>query len=433
MAQSAPLYSSTSLSSRLAGALDQIVEQADILSGYRIGKYLDRYSEPSPAASFAGSAFGVEYALRGTASIHLTYAIRDVAVFTIEEARERLQALLDGGFVPDGLADLIEYLNDKFLKIETHIGKDGGKVNYLVDLKSGGAVPAHQVDPRLSHKAMLTTRLRDSMRSQFGVAGPAQSSVSWQGMMFAMDDHEDGMSYTVSGKEAYYGRVHAIASTDPEKNEEILRKAKAAGIELVVPARHGSQPGEMVAGMPILRRSQSLKAAEINPAFSHETLSLAFGKSMFTAYEEMFDRSADVEKSVTSTSTISITDFYSRFRIDPHHDEPVVEAAPDDDFGFPEPEDTRDFVIRRSATDELHLYVWDRSDDEKVAVDPQGLPAGEYERETAYGTLEGYTYVNESGKMIHLDLDRERVNLAISHRDEQLGVDYGSSPSRRLH
>jgi hypothetical protein len=433
MAQTAPLYSSTSLSSRLAGAIDQLVEQADILSGYRIGKYLDRYSEPSPAVSFAGSAFGVEHALKGTASIHLTYAIRDVAVFTIEEARERLQAFIDGGFVPEGIADLIEYLNDRFLRIETHIGKDGGKVNYLVDLKSGGAVPAHQVDPRLSHKALLTTRLRESMRNQFGVSGPAQSSTSWQGMMFAMDDDENGMSYTVSGKDAYYGRVHAIASTDPVKNEEILRKAREAGIELVVPTRPGSRPDEMVAGMPILRKSQSLKAAEVNPEFSHETLSLAFGKSMFTAYEEMFERSADVEAPVRGTSAISVTDFYSRFRIDPQAQEPIVEVEQDADFGFGEPEEVRDFVIRRASSDELRLYVWDRTEDEQVAADPQSLPSGEYERETAYGILEGYTYVNESGKMIHLDLDRERVNLATNHRDEHLGVDYGSSPSRRLH
>lgn len=433
MAHSAPLYSSTSLSSRLAGAIDQIVERADIMSGYRIGRYLDRYSEPLPAASFAGSAFGVEHALKSTASIHLTYAIRDVAVFTIEEARERLQAFLDGSFVPEGISELIEYLNDKFLRIETHIGKDGGKVNYLVDLKSGGAVPAHQVDPRLSHKAMLQTRLRDSMRSQFGVSSPAQSFSSWQGMMFATDDDENGIGYTVSGRDAYYGRIHAIASTDPEKNEEVLRKAREAGIELVVPARHGSQPGEMVGGMPILRKSQSLKAAEINPAFSHESLSIAFGKSMFAAYEEMFERSVEAEAPTAGIATISAADFYSRFRMESQPEPVLAQAEPDEDFGFGEPEPARDIVIRRAASEDLHLYVWDRTEDEEVAVSLHSLPAGEYQRETAYGTLEGYTYVNEGGRMIHFDLDRERVNLAVNHRDEHLGVDYGSSPSRRLH
>lgn len=431
MAQIAPLYSSTTLSSRFVGAINQIVEQADILSGYRIGKYLDRYSEPSPAASFAGSAFGVEHALKSAPSIHLSYAIRDVAVFTIEEARERLQAFIDGGFVPEGIADLIEFLNDKFLRIETHIGKDGGKVNYLIDLKSGGAVPAHQVDPRLSHKALLTTRLRDSMRNQFGVSGPAQSSTSWQGMMFAMDDDENSMSYTVSGKDAYYGRVHAVASTDPQKNEEILRKAREAGIELVIPARLGAAENEMVAGMPILRRSQSLKAAEINPALSHEALSLAFGKSMFTAYEEMFDRSVEAEAPVAGASTLSVSDFYSRFRMDAP--EPEVEFEEDAGFGFDESEQVRDFAIRRASSDELRLYVWDRTEDEEVAADPQSLPSGEYERETSYGVLEGYTFVNENGKMIHLDMDRERVNLSVNHRDEHLGVDYGSSPSRSFH
>lgn len=427
------LYAGSSVSDRFLGLVNQLAEQADIASGYRLGRYLDRYAETTPAVAFSSNSFGIEHALKSTTSIPLSMTIREMAVFTIDEARERLQAFLDGSFVPDSLQDLIEYLGDKFLRIEAHSHRDGGTVNYLVDTKSGASIPAHQVDPRLSHQALLQTRLRDVMRQQFGSSSPAQQFSSWQGMMFATDDDTNGIGYTVSGKEAFYGRIHAIATTDPDKNREIVRQAAEAGIELVIPFKQGDGPEHMVGGMPILRRTQSMKAAALNPSLSHESLSLAFGKSMFTAYEEMFERAVAAEGITNATAIVSISDFQSRFKRQEIEDEP--RSYVEDGFdGFGDPE-VRDIVIRRGSSAQLHLFVYDRTLDEEIQIEPSALEPGEYLRETEYGIHEGYTFVNDEGRMVHLDLDRERTNLAVRADADRASRTSLEEPAegRRLH
>lgn len=433
--QSALPMASGNVSDRFRGLVNQFAEQIDIASGYRLGRYLDRYAEVAPSQAFAGNAFGIEHALRSSTHIPLSVTLREVAVFTIEEARERLQAFLDGSFVPESIHDLIEYLGDKFLRIETHSLKDGA-VNYLVDTRSGASVPAHQVDPRLSHHALLQTRLREVMRQQFGAVSPAQAFQSWQGMMFATDDDTNGIGYTVSGKDAWYGRIHAIASTDPEKNREILRKAEAAGMQLVVPSRPGDAPEMMIAGMPILRRVQSMKAADLNPALSHETLSLAFGKSMFTAYEEMFERleSRNAPEADMAAVSVSLSDFQSRFLRRPEDEEVEVISQNDGFDGFDAPA-ARDLVIRRASSEELRLFVFDRDHDEEIDISPSQLIPGEYVRETEHGIHEGYTLVNDQGRMVHFDAQRQRVNLAVASRDASRSASShdDTAPSRRLH
>jgi hypothetical protein len=436
MARQATLpLASGNVSDRFRGLVNQLAEQMDIASGYRLGRYLDRYAEAAPAQAFAGNDFGIEYALLSSTHIPLSVTLREVAVFTIEEARERLQAFLDGSFVPESIHDLIEYLGDKFLRIETHSHKEGS-VNYLVDTRSGGAVPAHQVDPRLSHHALLQTRLREVMRQQFGTASPTRLFQSWQGMMFATDDDTNGIGYTVSGKDAWYGRIHAIAGTDPEKNREMLREAEAAGIQLVVPSRPGDPPEAMIAGMPILRRVQSMKAADLNPALAHETLSLAFGKSMFSAYEEMFEKleSRNAPEEDAPTVSVSLSDFQSRFLRRPEDDDAEVSYDDDGLDGFDAPS-ARDLVIRRASSEELRLFVFDRDYDEEIDISPSQLIPGEYVRETEHGVHEGYTLVNDQGRMVHFDADRQRVNLAVTSREasRRHADAHETAPSRRLH
>ena len=417
MASNTAYQNRAGVADRFAGVVNQLAERADAISGNRLGRYLDRYAETAPSKTFSGNAFGVEFALRSTTHVPLTETIREVATFTIDEARDRLQAFLDGSFVPESIHDLIEYLGEKFLRIETHSHRDGQTVNYLVDTRSGAAVPAHQVDPRLSHAAMLQTRLRESMRRQFGSTSPASAFTSWQGMMFASDDDPSGVSYTVSGKEAWYGRIYGIASTDPEANRLMLEKARAAGVELIVPHRVGDSASEMIAGMPVLRRVASVRAENLNPAFSHDNLSLAFGKSMFTAYEEMFSSSRTKAAALGGSVAISTEDFLSKFIRSA--DDDIPSFAGDDDEGFASEESgVRDLVVRRAASDDLRLYVFDRDLEEEIAISPQNLLPGEYERETERGEHEGYTIVNEEGRMLHLDLDRQRTSLAVRTSEE---------------
>lgn len=435
MARQSVQYQTTGVvSERFIGVVNQLAERIDVASGYRLGKYLDRYADVPAAKAFSGNAFGIEYALKSSTHIPFSATVREVAVFTIEEARERLQAFLDGSFVPATLQDLIDYLGDKFLRIETRAHKDGGTVNYLVDMRSGASVPAHQVDPRLSHAMLLQTRLREVMRQQFGTTPPAQAFRSWQGMMFATDDDANGIGYTVSGREAWYGRIHAVASIDPQKNIEILRAAEEAGIQLIMPHRVGEDPSAMVPGMPILRRTQSMKAAALNPALAHETLSVAFGKNMFAAYEDMrneLENRKAAAKEAPDAVAVSIADFQSRFMRRPDEELERLEANSDDVGAFGE-EETRDIVIRRANSEELRLFVFDRDDGEPISILPSQLSAGQYVRETEAGIHEGYTIVNDAGRMVHLDLNRERINLMIVSRDENRDMD-DDRPRSRMH
>jgi hypothetical protein len=433
--QTFPLVATGSLTDRFRGLVNQFAERVDEASGRRLGRYLDRYAEVPQSKAFTTSSFGVHYALMSSTHIPLAETLREVAVFTIEEARERLQAFLDGSFVPESIQDLIEYLGEKFLRLETHSLKDGA-VNYLVDTRSGASIAAHQVDPRLSHHALLQTRLREVMRQQFGAISPARAFSSWQGMMFATDDDTNGIGYTVSGKDAYYGRIYAVASTDPEKNRELLLKAAAAGVQLIVPTKPGDPPEAMVPGMPILRRVHSMKAASLNPDLSHESLSLAFGKSMFTAYEEMFERQvARASDADMRSVSVSLSDFHSLFLRRPE-DDTEMEAVDDGLDAFDSPTAQRDLVIRRESSQELRLFVYDRDDEERIDISPSQLIAGEYVRETEYGVHEGFTLVNDQGRMIHFDLNRQRINLAVHARNTaNESFDHVDEPvrARKLH
>jgi hypothetical protein len=187
----------------------------------------------------------------------------------------------------------------------------------------------------------------------------------------------------------------------------------------------------MIAGMPILRRTQSVKAVDLNPALAHETLSLAFGKSMFTAYEEMFERleTRNAAEAEAQAVSVSMADFQSRFLRKPEDDQPNTVPADngfDDGFGA---SSERDLVIRRAVGNQLRLFVFDRDHDEEVSISPSQLIPGEYARETENGTHEGYTIVNEQGRMVHFDIDRQRTHLAVVAREETPD----QAPSRRLH
>jgi hypothetical protein len=129
-----------------------------------------------------------------------------------------------------------------------------------------------------------------------------------------------------------------------------------------------------------------------------------------------------------------MSDFQSRFMRRPEDDEVEIISVDDGYDGFDAPA-ARDLVIRRANSEDLRLFIFDRDHDEEIDISPSQLIPGEYVRETEYGLREGYTLVNDQGRMVHFDTDRQRINLASLNRDATRGFedDGASTPAKRLH
>lgn len=271
----------------------------------------------------------------------------EVATFTVEEARDRLSDLLEGSFVPESAADLFGFLSARFLKLETRIrGLEHSAVNYLVDLKGGGEVPAALVDERLSHQNLLMTKLRESMRRQLGTD---MSFGTWQGLFFCLDDAPGGMSMTVEGTvegyNSWYGRIFDTASDSAVENQRIIERARKEGVYLILPTKPGATDEmDIVPGMPILRYHQSARARDLNPALDHDALTARFGKSMVRAFEEMNEtfninqRKATLRRGApadVSEQSLTIAAFRQQFMKKPGEVEDLSSSFTDsDDNGF---------------------------------------------------------------------------------------------------
>lgn len=427
--------------------MERVALFADRVSGYRLGGYAATQGYVRQSASpFDG--FGAVVAA-GSKPLPIGHALMEAAQFTVEEARERLAAFIEGRFVPDSLHGLIEYLGERFMRLETRIGAGGRIANFLVDVRSSQAVPAAQVDPRLSHAAILGDRLRASLRRQIGKDAPADAFDSWQGMMLVLDDRHGGYGYTASGATGWYGKIHAIASADREENIRIVREARAKGIDLVLPRVQDGPVSNLVAGMPILVRTQAMRAAEVHPGLDHDRLASEFARrvpgrrraSMAEAFSHLGKKArsqpshveapaivrapspsttpvaaipaargaANRARSEARSSNVVFLESFHRKNVRPHRED----MEEDTSLGFGGLgglEGEHDLVIRRDETDDK-LYVFDRDLSEEVPISPNSLPAGRYERESSAGAKEGYTEVGQGGGLRHLALDGSQVQL----------------------
>lgn len=395
----------TAVSDRL---FERIAQFADRMSGYRLGDYAATSGYVRQSASPFGG-FGAIVA-SGSRPLPLGHSIKEAAIFTVEEAKDRLVAFIDGRYVPGSLADLIEYLGERFMRLETRILPGGRVANYLVDTRTSQSVAAAQVDPKLGHAALLAAHLRASLRREIGRSEPAEAFHSWQGMMLVLDNAASGNGYTVSAGTAWFGKIHAVASSDHGKNLAIVREARARGIDLVLPTRQEGPVSELVAGMPILVRSRSMKAADVHPGLAHQKLSLAFGKGMAETFDGLGQRSRLAGDMGREDKVVSMEAFRRKF-IRTNREQ---EEAADNSLGFGGvggEHGTRDLVIRRTTGEELQFYVFDRDFFEEVPIAPGALPPGRYVRETVDGTPEGYTEVGQGGALRHYDSEGHAVNL----------------------
>lgn len=415
--------------------MDRLYRFADRATNSRLGGLLSTSGLVKPSVSPFGD-FGVVVAA-GSRPLPIAHAIKEVTVFTVEEARERLNSFISGRFTPTGVADLLSYLNDKFMRLETRITSHG-LVNYLVDTKTNGSVAAAQVDPRLSHARMLALSIKTSIYQHFGSGSPTDVWTSWEGMKMDLDYRNDNLAYTVVRGEGWIGRAYATASSDPRENIALIRAAKAKGIDLIIPERTAGAAGNgvLIAGMPILVRSRSMKAANVHPSLAHDNLAREWGIGMDQAYAEMSKR-ARVEVSLptrsipqakpASASVISMTDYKKANPTPkPKHQSPGredflkkfvkpaaqrsdgFEAVGSNDFGVGFGADSssapRNLVVRIAAEDG-ESYVFDKDLNEEVFVSPRSLPPKRYPLETQSGEALGFAEIGKGGSFRRLDAD----------------------------
>lgn len=352
--------------------------------------------------------------------------------FGVEEARRRLKSFVEGKVAFKAFGEMTSYLSGKLLKIETRIYGNGRSANYLVDSVTRKAVPAAQVDRRLSvngvKKMMGSTieeeavaKSRTSKRNPEAIAafeirglvrdlmsGGKLPFKSWSEMDFTLRNVADDRRYTVQGGKAWIGREYAVASDDPKENLAIFARAKADGLKLVVPAalEKDAKEGKLEPGMPILLRAGAAPAAMVDPALAHGTLERAFGESLFAFNRERRARSRGrgFSSNVVSITQVKADDFLQRFKRR-DVDEGVSVEREGAFGGVVAAVDATKVTIRRIIGDDgrSKLIVRDSGTDSEMSIDARSLPANVYPLEDSYGIAVGFMRVDEQGSLLHFD------------------------------
>jgi hypothetical protein len=444
----------------LGQVMDRLYRFADRASNSRLGDLLSTTGIVKPSVSPFGD-FGVVVAA-GSRPLPIAHAIKEVTVFTVEEARERLNSFISGRFAPTSVTDLLSYLNDKFVRLETRI-TNHGFVNYLVDLKTNGAVAAAQVDPRLSHARMLAMSIKTAVYQHFGNGSPLDVWSSWEGMKMDLDYRNDNLAYTVVRGEGWIGRAYATASSDPRENLMLLREARAKGIDLIIPERTAGAGGNgvLIAGLPILVRSRSMKAVAVHPDLAHDNLAREWNLGMDEAYAKMSERArtevnvapkqrparvaapasvismSEYKKSKPAQAAPSKEEFLKKFA------KPAVsrndgfgfggndaEAGFGVGFGADASDKPRDLVVRISSEDG-ESYVFDKDLNEEVFLSPRALPPNRYPLESQDGAPLGFAEIGKGGSFRRLDEDGKpfRPPQTRPVADETASTDHAPRPS----
>jgi hypothetical protein len=354
--------------------------------------------------------------------------------FGVEEARRRLKSFVEGKVAFKAFGEMTSYLSSKLLKIETRIYGDGRSANYLVDRVSRKAVPAAQVDRRLSvngvKKMMGSTieeeavsKVRSSKRNPDAVAafeirgmvrdlmsGGKLPFKSWSELDFTLRNVADERRFTVQGGKAWIGREYAVASADPKENLALFARAKADGLKLIVPANlvKDAKEGKLEPGMPILLREGAAPAALVDPGLAHGTLERAFGESLFEFTRERQERSKGrsgfAPSNVVSMSQIKADDFLQRFmRRDVEESEGLEREGA---FGgVVAAVDAATIAVRRVIGQDgrAKLMVRDASTDADLSLEARSLPANVYPLDDSYGNRVGFMRVDEQGSLLFFD------------------------------
>lgn len=393
---------------------ESFAERIDTALNGRLGAMLQSTTALTPPGGLFASnkSFGVNYAMQSTVTRDWTKAASNFAKFTIEEARERISSLIDGEFLVESLQELIDYLKDRSLALEGRI-LQGKSINFLVDTKTKQSLPAAQVHPSLSNSNTKSLELRGVVRKLVGSSDPTHVFDSWQAMEMVMDNSANGYGYTVSDNTGYLGKVYEYATNNADENMAIIRRARAEGVQLILPSANSADIHDLVPGMPILRASKSMKAADVHPSMDHARLTTVFGETMISAYKEMAKKAESFGHGETAPSRgqtaeiVSLKDFKARYATTKFEE---VVAEDDDAMGFGGLagvyDDTREIGLRRGSDMSGSLAVWDFDRKAEIDMSPNCLPEGEYKRYASDGSLEGYSYIGNKGEITHYDRER---------------------------
>lgn len=428
--------------SNLSRLVENVAERIDVALNGRLSTALRSSTSMTPPKGIfdRNPKFGVNIAMQSTVTRDWTKHAAEFAKFTIEEARDRISSLIDGDFFVDSFQDLVDYLKERSLALESRIFQ-GNIINYLIDTKTKQSIPAAQVHPALSHKNTKSLEMRSSLRRIVGSTDPAASFGSWQGMSMMMSNSNEGMAYTVSGDKAYFGKLYGYATTNADENMAIIRRARAEGVELILPHRDGHDSADLVAGMPILRASKSMTATDVHPSLDHRNLTMTYGQSMFDLYEDMARKTAAASNAArempnfASAQVVSFEDFKARYSA-PKNAPNTFADSDDDGFGFGGTGGTmnekRIIGLRRGDDSMGSLAVWDLVEDVEISMAPNCLPEGEYKRFAFNGEVEGYTIVGNRGALSHYDQRRQPIKETRPEPDYAQEEEFSAGPQLRL-
>lgn len=379
-----------------------------------------------------GAAIGVRpanvSALRETMDL-----VSENVEFGIDDARRRLKAFITNKRTFKAFNDFTSFLSDKLMRIETRTYGDGRSANYLIDQVSRKAVPAAQVDRRLSRdgiKKMFGSTIEDesvrqaaagrdpnaamalTIRAKLAPLLVSQKSLpfnGWDELDFTLRSAADDRRYTVQGGKGWVGKEYAVASADPQENLSILARARAEGVKLVMPAATAAEAraGKLLPGMPILIRTQAAQAAMVHPKLSHERLERAFGESLpkFRAEQirKLHGRSG-FDANVVSITRVRTDDFLQQFMRREDTPQETLER-PGAFGGVVVAPPAANVVIRRTINNDgrEHLAVRDADADAEISVGLRSLPENLYRKEDDYGIPIGWIRIDDEGAIRHFD------------------------------
>lgn len=403
--------------------IEDVARRLDVASGHRFGSWLENSTGLSQLPGFlSGSNFGVVKALQSTRKPPtLGEMLRETVNYAIEEARERLSALVNGTFIPNGVQELFTYLREHSFDLESRINKITGDVtNFLVDRNSKQAIPAAQVYPSLSSKNILKMELVGRLRDQIGRDTPANAYGSWSGMAWTRDSVDSRFGYTVEKNQGYFGRMVGIVSGDEKENSRLFDECKRRGIDIIIP-RTNDGASDPVVGMPILARSKSMKAEEVSKNLDHALLSEKFGGGLIDHYVKLAARAATPRTAAAYAEQVSREEFNRMFLRAEKDIEPISTSG----FGFAGDDADVDIIIKPNRNG--RMVAWDRAANAEYPAAINCLPYGEYERFGLDGKLVGYTTVGDQGLVNHFDKEHRETHREMPHtaNDEQ----YGKTPS----
>lgn len=381
------------------------------------------------------SNFGVLSALEVGAVAGLRARFRnaaETAVFTVDEARNRLKELVGGRFRPRTMRELDRHLGERRMSMEMRAYGSGPAATYLVDKATKGAVPAAQVHRSLSAAALerrfgatvaprgmrpserpsppdpKVIRVRRLLHGIFPAAKDVPPFESWEQLQMSLPVLTDGLAYTVQGGKGYIGKVFATASDDPAENLRLLDEARRQGLRLVLPAEDRDQAlaGRLVPGMAVLVASDSVPAKKVDPRLDHAIMADAFGE---TFSDNMLSiRSRAEEREMFTTTATNVVDF-AQFRAEEFRTR--FSRAPEPPAPAPEAPRPPKLSVRTTQTmagDEV-LAAWDG--DKGMEVGPaSSMPPGTYLKECAFEIPRGYVRVDEEGAVHHFSMDMRPHN-----------------------